>query len=175
MILPIVTYGDPILRKQGYSIKEKTKELDELINNMFETLHHTDGIGLAAHQVGRPLSLFVINYDRDPSYLKEVFINPIIIESSVEEVDYPEGCLSVPGIMEIITRPKSITIKYLDQDFNQKEVTYEDILARVIEHEYDHIMGRLFIDKLIPLKKKILSGKLKNIMKKKFSINYRTK
>ena len=175
MILPIITYGNPVLRKPGHLIKERTDEIDQLIDNMFDTLYHADGVGLTAHQVDRPLSLFVIDYDNGNEHLKEVFINPEIIEYSIDEVFYQEACLSIPGIKEDIKRSITIKIRYLDKDFNQKEVQYDDILAIIVQHEYDHTQGRLFIDKLAPIKKRILSNKLKAIMKKKFNVDYRTK
>lgn len=175
MILPIITYGNPTLRKNGHIIKEKNIELDDLIDNMFQTLHQADGVGLASHQIDKPLSLFIIDYIDDNEPLKEVFINPEIIEYSIEEDYYIEGCLSIPDIKEEIKRPKSIKIKYLDRNFNHKEMIFNELLARVIQHEYDHTKGILFIDKLPPIKKRLLSNKLNKIMKKKFFVNYRTK
>lgn len=175
MILPIITYGNPTLRKQGHIIKEKNIELDDLIDNMFQTLYHADGVGLTAHQIDKPLSLFVVNYVNDDENLKEVFINPEIIEYSIDEDYYVEGCLSIPDIKEEIKRPKSIKIKYLDKNFNQKESIFEGLIARIIQHEYDHIKGVLFIDKLSPIRKRLLSSKINKIIKKKFFVNYRTK
>lgn len=178
MILPIFTYGNSVLRKDGNHITNKFKELDELVNNMFETLHNSDGVGLAAHQIGKPLSLFVIDFKNssmEPDGIKKVFINPEIIKYS-DELDYfGEGCLSIPGIEEEIKRPKSITIKYLDENFTEHIEDYDDILSRIIQHEYNHTRGILFIDKLPPLKKKILSKKIKMILNKKFYVNYKTK
>ncbi len=175
MILPIITYGNPTLRKKGYLIQEKNIELDNLIDNMFQTLHQADGVGLTAHQVDKPLSLFIVDFYNDDENLKEVFINPDILEYSSEEDYYVEGCLSIPDIKEEIKRPISIKIKYLDKNFNHKEVTYEGLLARIIQHEYDHTKGILFIDKLSTLRKRLLSSKLNKILKKKFFVNYRTK
>jgi len=176
MILPIVTYGNPILRKPGHHIKELTNELEELIDNMFQTLHTADGVGLTAQQVDKPLSLFVVDYNNEGNEtLKEVFINPEIIKYSQEEDYYLEACLSVPRLKEEIKRPISIKIKYLDRDFNEKEVVYEGILARIIQHEYDHSRGILFIDHLAPLKKRLLSSKLHQIQQKKFAVPYRVK
>lgn len=176
MILPIVTYGNPVLRKPGHYIKEKTNELDELIDNMFQSLHNADGVGLTAHQVDKPLSLFVIDYNNESDEnLKEVFINPEIIEYSQEEEYYQEACLSVPRLKEDIKRPRSIKIKYLDRDFKEKEVIYEGVVARIIQHEYDHSRGILFIDHLAPLKKRLLTSKLHQIQQKKFAVPYRVK
>lgn len=176
MILPIVTYGNPVLRKPGHQIKERTYELDELIDNMFQTLHSADGVGLTAHQVDKPLSLFIIDYNNESNEnLKEVFINPEITDYSLEEEYYQEACLSVPRLKEDIKRPKSIKIKYLDRDFNEKEVIYDGVIARIIQHEYDHSRGLLFIDHLSPIKKRLLSNKLLQIQKKKFAVPYRIK
>lgn len=177
MILPIVTYGHPTLRKPGHQIKEKSTELDELIDDMFQTLHTADGVGLTAQQVDKPLSLFVIDYNNEGNEnLKEVFINPEIIEYSDWDEEYMiESCLSIPRLKEEVKRPKSIKIKYLDREFNEKEVVYEGLLSRIIQHEYDHSKGILFIDRLAPIKRRLLSSKLQQIMKKKFAVPYRTK
>jgi peptide deformylase len=176
MILPIVTYGNPILRKPGHRIKEMTPELDELIDNMFQTMYAADGVGLTAHQVDRPLSLFVVDYNNEGNEnLKEVFINPEIVNSSTEEEYFVEACLSVPRLKEEVSRPTSITIRYLDREFNEKEVVYEGVLARIIQHEYDHSRGVLFVDHLAPIKKRLLSSKLQQIQKKKFAVPYRVK
>lgn len=176
MILPIVTYGNPVLRKPGHYIKEKTNELDELIDNMFQTLHAADGVGLTAHQVDKPLSLFIIDYNNEINEnLKEVFINPEIVEYSPEEEYISEACLSVPRLKEDVKRPKSIRIKYLDRDFNEKDVVYDGIVSRIIQHEYDHSRGILFVDLLAPLKKRLISSKLQQILKKKFAVPYKVK
>lgn len=177
MILPIVTYGNPVLRKEGRIIKEKSSEIEELIDNMFQTLEYAEGVGLTAHQIDKPLSLFIIDYNNETNNenLKEVFINSEIIEYSTEEEYYQEACLSVPTIKEEVKRSVSIKISYLDKDFNEKEVHYDGILARIIQHEYDHSKGILFIDKLLPLKKRLLASKLLQISKKRFSVHYRTK
>jgi len=176
MILPITIYGNPVLRKPGHIIKEKTSEIDELIDNMFQTLYSADGVGLTAHQIDRPLSLFIVDFNNEGDEdLKEIFINPEIIEYSDEEEYYQEACLSIPGIKEEVKRPTTIKIKYLDKDFNSKENVYEGILARIIQHEYDHSRGRLFIDRLPQLKKRLLSNKINQIIKKRFSVNYKIK
>lgn len=175
MILPIVTYGNPILRKPGHQIKEKTKEIEELIDNMFETLYEADGVGLTATQVDKPLSLFIIDYDNGKETLKEAFINPEVIDIMCEEGYYLEACLSIPDIKEEVKRPSAVKIKYLDRDFNPKEVIYQDVLARIVQHEYDHTQGMLFTDRLAPIKKRLIANKLKAIMKKKFNVDYRTK
>jgi peptide deformylase len=176
MILPIVTYGNPTLRKPGHQIKEKSAELDELIDDMFQTLHTADGVGLTAQQVDKILSLFVIDYNNEGNEnLKEVFINPEITEYSQEEEYFIESCLSIPRLKEEVKRPKWIKIKYLDREFNEKELVYEGLLARIIQHEYDHSKGILYIDHLPSLKKRLISSKLQQILKKKFAVPYRVK
>jgi peptide deformylase len=165
-----------MLRKPGHHIKELTNEIEELIDNMFHTLHTADGVGLTAQQVDKPLSLFVVDYNNEGNEtLKEVFINSEIIEYSTEEEFFTEACLSVPRLKEEVSRPKSIRIKYLDREFNEKDVVYEGILARIIQHEHDHSRGILFIDHLAPLKKRLLSSKLRQIQQKKFAVPYRVK
>ncbi len=173
-----MTYGNPVLRKQGHQIKEKTSEIDELIDNMFQTLHNANGIGLTANQVNKQLSLFIIDFNGETlgeENLKEVFINSEIIEYSNEEEYMEEGCLSLPSMFEEIKRPKTITIKYLDENFIQRIVTYTDILARVIQHEYDHTKGMLYVDRIQQLRKKLIANKLQMILKKKFNVKYLTK
>ena len=144
---------------------------------MFETLQNAEGVGLTAHQVDKPLSLFIIDYNNETNNenLKEVFINPEIIEYSMVEDYFQEACLSVPDIKEDVKRPINIKIRYLDRNFVPKEIVYENTLARIIQHEYDHSRGILFIDKLPPLRKRLLSTKLKQIMKKRFNVKYKTK
>lgn len=173
-----MTYGNPVLRKQGHQIKEKTSEIDELIDNMFQTLHNANGIGLTANQINKQLSLFIIDFKGEAlgeENLKEVFINPEIIEYSNEEGYMEEGCLSLPLMFEEIKRSKTITIKYLDENFIQKTVTYTDILARAIQHEYDHTRGMLYVDRISQLRKKLINNKLQMILKKRFNVKYLTK
>jgi len=178
MILPIHLYGDPILRKQGIFIKEKSKELDTLVDNMYDTLKASEGVGLAAHQVGKPYKLFIVDFltsALESGGLKEVFINPEILEFSEEQEYFEEGCLSLPGILEEVKRPIKIKVKYLDRDFNIREKEFTGFLARVIQHEFDHTDGKFFTDKLSPLKKKLISGKLSLILKRKIQVNYKHK
>lgn len=186
MILPIVAYGDPVLRKKCKEIPEDYPKLKELIENMWETMYNAYGVGLAAPQVGVPIRLFII----DPSpfaedqeleeqereqlnNLKKVFINPKIVDQEGDEWAFNEGCLSIPEIREDVFRKPVITIEYQDEDFNTHRDTYSGLAARVIQHEYDHIEGILFTDKLSSLKKRLIKGKLANISKGKIKIDYK--
>lgn len=178
MILPIHLYGNPILRKKGLHIKEKTKELESFIDEMYFTLEHTEGVGLAAHQVGKPYKLFIVDYTSsttDKGGLKEVFINPEIIESSKETEYFEEGCLSLPGILEEVKRPIKIKVKYLNRDLVEKEEEFSGFLSRIIQHEFDHTNGVFFIDRLAPITKKLISKKLQLIFKRKVTIPYKYK
>lgn len=181
MILPIVAYGDPILKKEAEEIDENYPLLDELIANMFETMYNAEGVGLAAPQIGRSIRLFIVDTspfaDEDPQLkdFKKVFINPIIIEEEGKPWLFNEGCLSIPGIREDVSRLPKVTIEYYDENFNLLEETYEGIAARVIQHEYDHIDGILFTDLINPIKRRLLRGKLNNIAKGNVNIHYRMK
>lgn len=186
MILPIVAYGDPVLRKTGEIIPKDYPKLKELVANMFETMYNASGVGLAAPQVGLPLRLFVIDAtpfadDEELSPeeqkvlegFKKVFINAKMEDESGKNWLFNEGCLSIPDIREDISRKDTITITYLDENFKSRTERYEGLLARVIQHEYDHIQGILFTDKLSSLKKRLLKGKLSNISKGKINVDYR--
>ncbi|HRP90151.1 MAG TPA: peptide deformylase [Edaphocola sp.] len=189
MILPIVAYGHPILRKVGTNIDvEKDKEaLKPLIENMWETMYHSNGVGLAAPQINKSLRLFVVDTvqivegfdDEDKEIypnekpIKSVFINAHVKEMNGEEWAYNEGCLSIPKVREDVWRQASITLSYLDENFQPQEKTFDGITARVIMHEYDHIDGKLFIDYLAPIKKRLLKKKLDDISKGKVSMGYR--
>ncbi|MCM4159351.1 peptide deformylase [Antarcticibacterium flavum] len=186
MILPIVAYGDPVLRKKCKEITPEYPKLKELIENMWETMYQAYGVGLAAPQVGVPIRLFIIDptafADDDSleeeekkvlSNLKKVFINPTIVSEEGEEWAFNEGCLSIPDVREDVFRKSTITIEYQDEDFNSHRETYDGIAARVIQHEYDHIEGILFTDKLSSLKKRLIKGKLANISKGKIEAEYR--
>jgi peptide deformylase len=179
MILPIVAYGDPVLRKETEEIDKDYPDLDMLIEDMFETMYNAQGVGLAAPQIGKSIRLFIVDADpfaEDEPELegfKKVFINPIIIKEEGEEWKFNEGCLSIPGIREYVSRKPKITIEYYDENWNLKEETYDGLAARVIQHEYDHIEGILFTDKLSPLKRKLLKNKLNNIAKGNIKVNYR--
>lgn len=186
MILPIVAYGDPVLRKKCKEITQDYPKLKELIENMWETMYQAYGVGLAAPQIGLPIRIFIIDptafADDDSleekekevlSNLKKVFINPVIVSEEGEEWAFNEGCLSIPDVREDVFRKSTITIEYLDEDFNKHRDTYNGIAARVIQHEYDHIEGILFTDKLSSLKKRLIKGKLANISKGKIEAEYR--
>lgn len=181
MILPIVAYGDPVLRKVGAEITKDYPGLQQLIDDMFETMERAKGVGLAAPQINKAIRLFVIDSTRmfdegeEEEGLREVFINAKIIDESGDEWPYEEGCLSIPTIREDVYREETIVIQYYDRDFKFHERTFSDLTARVIQHEYDHIEGKLFIDHLKPLKKSLLKGRLDNISKGKVSVEYKMK
>ena len=181
MILPIYTYGNPVLRKVAEPVTADYPNLKELVNNMYETMVHAEGVGLAAPQIGLPVQLFVV----DLAPLKEehpklgdfrvTFINPEILEESEEEVAYDEGCLSIPGISETVVRPEYIKIRYFDVDFNEHILELDDFKARVVQHEYDHLEGHLFTDRIKPLRRQLLKSKLTNIAKGKTECKYKIK
>lgn len=186
MVLPIVAYGDPILRKVGVDITANYPNLKELIANMFETMEASHGVGLAAPQIGLSIRLFVIDASpfadddelspKEQDFLKKfrkTFINAQIIEESGEKWNFNEGCLSIPGVREDVSRHKQLTIKYLDENFVPQELTIDGLAARIIQHEYDHIEGILFTDKLSAFKKQLLKGKLTDISKGKVNVDYR--
>jgi peptide deformylase len=178
MKLPVVIYGDPVLKQPGNDINKDYPRLKELISSMFETMYAANGVGLAAQQIGLAIRVFVIDaskYDDKIEGPKKVFINPEIIDESQEVTDFEEGCLSIPGIRSKISRPKKIVINYLDENFIEREEEFDDIVARIIQHEYDHIEGKLFIEKLPPLKKTLIKGKLNDISNGKFDVDYKTK
>jgi peptide deformylase len=189
MILPIVAYGNPILRKVGHDIDENYPNLDKLIEDMWETMYASNGVGLAAPQVGRDVRLFVMdsaqifsnmdekdkeeeNYPDAPG-IKQVFINAHIIEEHGDDWAYNEGCLSIPKIREDIYRAEEVTLEYQDQDFRKHTRTFNGVTARIILHEYDHIDGKLFIDYLSPLKRKLLKRKLDDISKGNIRVDYK--
>ena len=186
MILPIVAYGDPVLRKTGAVIEKDYPKLKELIANMFETMYKASGVGLAAPQIGLPLRLFVIDAtpfadDEELSPeeqeklegFKKVFINAEMQEETGSNWNFNEGCLSIPDVREDVSRKDTITISYQDENFKSHTAQFDGLLARVIQHEYDHIEGILFTDKLSTLKKRLLKGKLSNISKGKINVDYR--
>lgn len=182
MILPIYTFGQPVLRKVARDIEADCPELKQLIANMWETLASSEGIGLAAPQIGRDIRLVVIDLDllkEDmPQYegYKHVFVNPHILEYDDTEKDsMEEGCLSVPAIHENVTRPTRIHVRYLDEDFKEHDEWVGGYLARVMQHEFDHLEGKMFVDRLSPLRKQLVKSKLRAIMQGRFRCNYRTK
>ena len=189
MILPIVAYGDPVLKKEAQEIDKDFPDLDKLIADMFETMYSASGVGLAAPQIGKSIRLFVVDGspfaedeedEEDPraegmENFKKVFINPIIEEETGEEWGFNEGCLSIPKIREEVFRQEKITISYYDENWELREETYEGYSARIIQHEYDHIEGILFTDHLSPLKKRLLTKRLQNISKGDVEVSYKMK
>lgn len=177
MILPIVAYGDTVLRKVGDNISADYEGLNDLVANMWETMYSAQGVGLAAPQVGKAINLFVVDTsgfeDEDYPDLKRVFINAEIMEEWGEEWAFEEGCLSIPHIREDVFRWSDIAIKYQDENFEWHEEEFDGIAARVIQHEYDHVKGKLFVDYLSPLKKRLLKNKLVNISKGGANTKYR--
>ncbi|MCB0515022.1 MAG: peptide deformylase [Chitinophagales bacterium] len=186
MIYPIVAYGDVVLRQVGEKIDKNYPELAELIASMFETMKHANGVGLAAPQIGLAIRLFVIDShpmfeemdDDDPlkeegEPLRKVFINAEKIAETGKELVYAEGCLSIPGVSEDVVRPDTLRLRYFDENFKQHEETFTGLNARVIQHEYDHIEGVLFIDYLKPLKKRLLRRRLEKISKGEIPTRYR--
>ena len=188
MILPIIGYGDPVLRKVGAEITPKHPHLKEIIANMYETMYNAYGVGLAAPQVGLAIRLFVIDTtpfseDEDLSSEKQLqlkdfkrtFINAKMLKEEGEEWGFNEGCLSIPEVREDVYRHEKITIEYFDEDFNKKTEVFDGLSARVIQHEYDHIEGILFTDKISSLKKQLIKKKLQNIIEGKTQPDYRMK
>jgi peptide deformylase len=189
MILPIVAYGNPILRKVGHDIDENYPGLDKLIEDMWETMYASNGVGLAAPQVGKDIRLFVMdsaqifanmdeqdreeeNYPDAPG-IKQVFINAHVVEEGGDDWAYNEGCLSIPKIREDIYRAEEVTLEYMDQNFKKYTKIFDGITARIILHEYDHIEGKLFIDYLSPLKRKLLKRKLDDISRGNVKVDYK--
>ncbi len=181
MILPIYTYGTAVLRKVAEPITKDYPQLKELIQNMFETMYHADGVGLAAPQVGLPIRVIVIDLvafkEDDPELgsFTIAMINPTMLEFGDEMVTLEEGCLSIPGIHETVSRSERIKIKYFDADFNEYIEEFDGFKARVIQHEYDHLEGNLFTDKVSPIRRQLLKSKLTNIVKGKTSTGYKVK
>ena len=181
MKYPITVYGDPILRKKAKKIEKDHENLHEILENMWETMYYSDGVGLAAPQVGLSIRLFLIDAssgaDEEPELadFKKVFINPEIVETLGDEWVMNEGCLSLPEIREDVVRKDIVKLKYFDEKFNEHIEVFKGFAGRVIQHEYDHLEGKLFIDYLSPLRKRLLKGKLQNISKGKVQPHYRIK
>lgn len=188
MILPIIAYGDPVLRKVGVDIDKDYPNLDELIENMKETMVNAKGVGLAAPQIGKAIRLFIIDtspFEKDEELdeneraflanFKKVFINAKILKEEGDEWAFSEGCLSIPDINEDVFRQEKITIEYLDENFEKHTEVLSGLAARVFQHEYDHIEGILFTDKISSLKKRLIKKKLENISKGKVNPDYRMK
>ncbi|QXP61510.1 peptide deformylase [Olleya sp. HaHaR_3_96] len=189
MILPIVAYGDPVLKKKATDITKDYPKLKELIANMYETMYGSFGVGLAAPQIGLSIRMFIVDatpFADDEDVLgkeeseflknfKHTFINPVILEESGDEWAFNEGCLSIPDVREDVFRQPNIKIEYFDEDFNKQAMALDGLAARVFQHEYDHIEGILFTDHLSALKKRLIKGKLTNISKGKINVDYRMK
>lgn len=182
MIFPIVLYGDPVLKKKAGDVEQGDESVTEFIESMYETMYAAQGVGLAAPQVGHSIRIFVIDTtpmeeeeEDGKGGLKKAFINPTMLEELGEEWAFEEGCLSIPGIRADVNRKPTIKIKYFDENWEEQVATYEGIQARVIQHEYDHIEGKLFTDYLTPFKKRLIKGKLANISKGKTDAEYRVK
>ena len=186
MILPIVAFGDPILRKVAKDITPEYPNLDTLLENMFETMYNAYGVGLAAPQIGLPIRLFMVDatgFAEDEELdaeqrkqlegMKKVFINAKIIERDGEPWVFNEGCLSIPDVREDVFRPESIKIEYVNENFEKQVEEYDGLAARVIQHEYDHIEGILFTDKLSALKRRLLKGRLTNISRGRIKVDYK--
>lgn len=177
MIYPIVMYGDPVLRQRASNIEPGT-DLKALVDDMFETLEAASGIGLAAPQIGKSVRLFIVDgtsLDEEPGMetFRKVFVNAEMIEELGTPWEFEEGCLSIPNIREKISRKEQLRIRYFDENWNPYEETYSGMQARIIQHEYDHIEGKMFVDYLTPLKKRLLKGKLSDISKGKVDTEYR--
>lgn len=188
MILPVVAYGSPILRKVSEEVDASYPDLQKFIADMWDTMYHSNGVGLAAPQVNKAIRIFVVDsiqifdnmesdeeraeYPNDKG-IKQVFINPQIIETGGKNWPYNEGCLSIPKIREDVTRPETVTLEYDNELFEPQVATFTGITARVIQHEYDHLEGKLFIDYLSPLKRKLMKGKLLDISNLKVKTDYR--
>jgi peptide deformylase len=181
MVYPIFLYGSPVLRKVAADIDKNFPNLQAFVQNMFETMEKSEGVGLAAPQVGESVRVIVINgkpmaeEDKTMENFKKAFINPKILKRFGEDVIYNEGCLSLPGIREDITRKEKVRVAYYDENFEFHEEEFEGFQARVIQHEYDHIEGMMLIDHVSPLKRKILKKRLANISKGIVDVTYKTK
>lgn len=185
MIFPIVAYGDPVLRKVARPIEKDEFNLPELVENMYQTMYDSSGIGLAAPQIGQSIRLFVVDgtplnedeeeEDKDPSLegFKKVFINPQILEEEGDEWAFEEGCLSIPGIRADVYRPEKVKIKYRDLDWKEHIEEYDNMAARIIQHEYDHLEGKLFTDYLPMLKRQMLKKRLADITKGAVKVDYK--
>ncbi len=181
MILPITIYGNPVLRRVTDDIDKEYPNLQQLISDMYETMYSSDGVGLAAPQIDKSIRVFIIDaspmVEDDPTLegFKRTFINAYIVEEEGELWSFNEGCLSIPGIREDVNRPEKITIQYYDEEWNFKEEVLEGVKARIIQHEYDHLDGILFTDKIAPIRKRLLKNKLTAMSKGKFKADYKVK
>ncbi|KAA6343250.1 Peptide deformylase [termite gut metagenome] len=181
MIIPIYLYGQPVLRKVAEDITPDYPNLKELISNMFETMDNADGVGLAGNQIGLPIRLVVVNLnyisDKHPEYkgFRKAYINARVVSTEGEEKEVEEGCLSIPGIHEMVKRRNKARVKYMDENFIEHDEIVEGYLARVMQHEFDHLEGKLFIDYISPLRKQMVRGKLNGFLRGKFRCAYKVK
>ncbi|MBY0426612.1 MAG: peptide deformylase [Cytophagales bacterium] len=179
MIYPIVAYGDPVLKKLAVEVKTDELDIKKLADDMFETMYEAGGVGLAAPQIGLSIRFFVV--DGEPmdevqlKGFKKVFVNPKIVEESGELWSFNEGCLSIPSIREDIKRPSEVLLHYFDESGNEFTEKFDGLKARIIQHEYDHIEGKLFTDRISELKKRVLKKKLGNISRGDVDVNYKMK
>ena len=179
MVYPIIVYGNPILRKRAKEIEKDGLDIKPFVRDMFDTMYAAHGIGLAAPQIGKSIRLFVVDgttlddEEEDMTDFKKTFINPVIVKEEGEEWEFEEGCLSIPNIRENVVRQEKVKIRYVDEEWNPKEEEYDGVKARIIQHEYDHLDGKMFIDYLSPLKKRLLKGKLTDISKGEVDTEYR--
>jgi peptide deformylase len=181
MIYPIVIYGNAVLKKQAEPITQDYPELPTLIEDMYKTLDRAEGVGLAAPQIGLPIKLFIVDLsllkDENPAWadFKKVFINPEITFFSEDKETKEEGCLSIPGVSERVPRSLSVTIHYFDENWVEKTETYSGFEARAIQHEYDHLMGHVFVDRISPIRRQMISSKLSSLSKGKVRTHYKVK
>lgn len=179
MILPIYAYGQSVLRKQTEELEKSDESLQELIDNMFETMYASNGIGLAAPQIGLAKRLFIVDGSEiegiQPEGFKEAFINPVIKEEFGEEWEFEEGCLSIPDVRAFVKRKGELTIRYYNREWEKQVKTFDGMAARIIQHEYDHIEGVLFTDRIGPLKRNMLKRRLDNISKGMVKVDYKMK
>lgn len=179
MIYPIVAYGDPVLKREGDLIIKGDIDVKQLADDLFETMYHANGVGLAAPQIGKSIKMFVVDsepFDEEETVgFKKAFVNPEILEESEEEWAFEEGCLSIPGVREEVLRPEWIKIKYYDTDWNEHIEELDGINARVFQHEFDHLLGILFTDHISGFKKRLNKKKLLNISKGRAEVAYRMK
>ena len=179
MILPVVAYGHPVLKKIAEEIEPDYPGLQQLIADMFETMYHSEGVGLAAPQINKSIRLFVIDADPlqetypEAKGFKKVFINPEIVEVSEEKWTFREGCLSLPDMNEDVERPAKVTVNYLDENFVEHEEEFDGICARVFQHEFDHLEGKVYVDRVAPMRKMMLKNKLRNISEGNVYVDYK--
>ena len=179
MILPVVAYGHPVLKKIAEEIEPDYPGLQQLIADMFETMYHSEGVGLAAPQINKSIRLFVIDAEPfvetypEAKGFKKVFINPEIVEVSEEKWTFREGCLSLPDMNEDVERPAKVTVNYLDENFVEHEEEFDGICARVFQHEFDHLEGKVYVDRVAPMRKMMLKNKLRNISEGNVYVDYK--